>query len=56
MAAFQLHFMALAIDVIDRYGPSNEMCCQLQPKTTKVRLYHVAAYITAEDVLSALYY
>ena len=38
-AAFQFHFMALAIDVIDRRGPSNEMRHQLQPKKTKVRLY-----------------
>ena len=37
MAAFQLHFMALAIDVIDRCGPSDEMHRQLQPKKTKLR-------------------
>ena len=39
MAAFQWRFMALAFDVIDRHGPSNEMRRQLQPKETKVRLY-----------------
>ena len=32
MAAFQSLFMALAIDVIDRRGPSNETSRQLQPK------------------------
>jgi len=29
--------MALAVDV--RRGPSNKICCQLQPKKAKVRLY-----------------
>ena len=38
-AAFQFRFMALAVDVIDWHGPSNEMRRQLQPKKTKVRLY-----------------
>ena len=38
-AAFQLRFVALAVNVIDRSGPSNEMRFQLQPKKTKVRLY-----------------
>ena len=32
-------FRVLAINVINRRGPSNEMCCQLQLKKTKVRLY-----------------
>ena len=32
----QYHFMALAIDVIDRGGPSNKIFCQLQPMSTKV--------------------
>ena len=36
-AAFQLHFMAFAIDVIDRRGPSNEMRHQLNSKKAKVR-------------------
>ena len=36
-AAFQFIFMALAIDVIDRRDPSNEMRRQLQPKKTKLR-------------------
>ena len=31
--------MALAVDVIDMRGPSNEMHRQLQPNKTKVRLY-----------------
>ena len=39
MAAFQLCFMALAVDVIDRHAPSNEMCRQLQPKKLKVKNY-----------------
>ena len=38
-AASQLRFMALAIDVIDRRGPSNEVHGQLQPKKTKLWLY-----------------
>ena len=37
--AFQLHFMALAVDVIDRCGPSNQIRCQLQAKMIKVTLY-----------------
>ena len=32
--------MTLAINVIDRHGPSNEMRRHLQPKKTKVRLYY----------------
>ena len=40
MAAFQLCFIALVVDVIDRRGPSNEIRRQLQPKKTKVRLYY----------------
>ena len=39
-AAFQFHFMALAVDVIDMYGPSNEMRHQLQLKKNKVTLYY----------------
>ena len=39
VAAFQIRFMALAVDVINRRGPSNKMRHQLQPKKTKVRLY-----------------
>ena len=39
MAAFQFYFMALAIDVIDRRDPSNEMRRHLKPSKTKVRLY-----------------
>ena len=35
-AAFQFRFMALAVDVIDRHGPSNEMRRHLQPKKTEV--------------------
>jgi len=37
--SFQFHFMALAVDVIDRCGTSNKMRCQLQLKKTKIRLY-----------------
>ena len=36
--------MAVAVDVIDRHGPSNEMRCQLQPKKTKVVLYYSFVY------------
>ena len=54
MAAFQFLFMALAVDVIDRRGPSNETRCQLQPKKTKVNL--LAIYIAAKDVLAVLHY
>ena len=36
MAAFQFR---LAVDVINRCGPSIKMHCQLQPKKTKVRLF-----------------
>ena len=43
-AAFQFRFMALAIDVIDRRDPSNEMRRQLQPNKTKVRLYFSPLY------------
>ena len=38
MAAFQFRFMALAIDVIDRRDPSNEMRHMLQPNKSKLRL------------------
>jgi len=36
MAAFQFRFMALAVNIIDRHGSSNQMDHQLQPKKTKV--------------------
>ena len=36
---FSVPFIALAIDVINRCGPSNELHHQLQPKKTKARLY-----------------
>ena len=39
VAAFHLCFMAFAVDVIDRRGPSNKMGSQLKPKKAKVRLY-----------------
>ena len=45
MGTFQLCFMALAVDVIDRRGPSIEMCRQLQSKKTKIRLRILAIYI-----------
>ena len=54
-AAFQFRFMALAIDVIDRRDPSNEMRRQLQPKKTQVKAI-VALYTAAKDVLATLHY
>ena len=36
VAAFQFSFMALPVNVIDRRGPSSEMCRQLQPKKTNI--------------------
>ena len=39
VVAFHFHFIALAVDVIDRRVPSNEMCGQLQLKKTKARPY-----------------
>ena len=39
VAAFDFSFIALAIDVINRRGPSNELRHQLQTKKIKVRLY-----------------
>ena len=38
-ASFHFHFIALAVNVIDRRGPSNEKHCHLQPNKTKVKLY-----------------
>ena len=43
--AFQFCFMALAVDFIDRCGPSNKMHHQLQPKKTKVKLYYLILFI-----------
>ena len=40
-AVFQFRFMAFAVDVNDRRGPSYEMRCQLQPKKAKVMLYYL---------------
>ena len=54
-AAFQFHFMALAINVIDRHGPSNKIHHQLQPKKTKANAI-LALYIAAKDALPALHY
>ena len=34
-------FMDFAIDVINRHGPSNEMCHQLQLEKDKVMLYYL---------------
>ena len=48
--------MALAVDVIDRRGPSNKTRRQLQPKKTKASLYFIAVYIAAKDVLAVLNY
>ena len=55
-AAFQFRFIALAIYVINRCGPSNEMRHRLQPNKTKVRNAVLALYIAAKDVLAALHY
>ena len=52
-AAFQFRYMALAINVIDRRDPSNEMRRQLQPNKTKAIL---ALYTAAKDVLATLHY
>ena len=38
---FSVSFMALIIDAINRRGPSNKMCHQLQPKKTNVKLYNI---------------
>ena len=56
MAAFQFHFMVLAIDVIDGRGPSNEMRHQLQLKKNKVSgcvvvslarpLFHIETFLS----------
>ena len=43
--------MALAVDVIDRRGPSKEMRRQLQPKKAVL-----VVYIAAKDVLAVLHY
>ena len=42
VAAFQFRFMALAVNVIDRCDPSNEMRCQLQPIKTEVGLLYIS--------------
>ena len=55
VTAFQFHFMALAINIIDRHSPSNEMHRQLQPKKTKVRLYYPFIYMAAKEILAALH-
>ena len=38
-AAFHFRFIALAVNIMDRRGLSNEMRRQLKPKKTKVRPY-----------------
>ena len=50
--------MALAVDFIVSRGPISKMQHQLQPKKTKVMLYHTftRTYITAKDILPALHY
>ena len=40
--------MALALNVINRRGPSNEMRRQLNPKKDNIKLY-LAVYIATED-------
>ena len=39
--ACQFQLMAHAINAIDRRGSSNKICCQLQPKQTKIMLYYL---------------
>ena len=43
--------MTIAINIKDECGPSNEMCCQLQPKMTKVTNTVLAVAIAAKGVL-----
>ena len=43
--------MALAVNVIDRRGPSNKTRRQLQPNRTKVRIYVLAVYIHSSKSL-----
>ena len=45
--------MALAIDVIDRHGPSNKIHHQLQPMKIEAIL---AVYIAAKNALPTLHY
>ena len=52
-AAFQLSFMAFAVNIINRHGPNNEMRRQLNPKKAKVLL---AFYLTTNDILPALHF
>ena len=49
MAAFHFRFMILAVNVIHRRGPNNEMRHQLQPKKTKVIKAVLAVYTAAKD-------
>ena len=55
MAAFYFRFIALAVDVINRRGPSNEIRRQLQPKETKGKAV-LAVGIAAKDILPVLHY
>ena len=48
VAAFMFRFMALAIDVIDRRGPSNTIRCQLQPKNPKIRRFSRPSFNTSK--------
>ena len=38
-ASFYFYFIALAVNVIDRHGPSSKKHRHLQPNKTKVKLY-----------------
>ena len=51
-AAFQLSFMAFAVNIINRHGPNNEMRRQLNSKKAKV----LAFYLTTNDILPALHF
>ena len=43
--------MALAVDVIDRRGPSNEMCRHMDGEVFKKRLVHSVAVAIARLLL-----
>ena len=48
-------FMAIAIDIMQGQGPTNEMCLNLQPKKTKVKLYY-AVTKTGKGILCTVHY
>ena len=54
MGAFQFHFMAIAVDVIDRRDPSNEMRHQFSTAKEYGKAV-LSVHITAKGVLPALH-